>query len=73
MRNSVTAPMCVRHAAEVIKTSTLPRGRNEDRLYDGLVCDPIILIPLFGVPVSGSLHVMAIDVAMRKLRKGERS
>ena len=31
---------------------------------------PVILIPLIGVPVSGALHVMAIDIAVRKLKEG---
>jgi len=38
-------------------------------LIENLTTYPIILIPLVGVPVSGALHVMAIDVALRKLRK----
>src|SRR6266545_2706413 len=38
-------------------------------LIENLTTFPIIMIPLLGVPVSGALHVMAIDVAMRKLRK----
>jgi hypothetical protein len=38
-------------------------------LIENLTTYPIILIPLIGVPLSGALHVMAIDVALRKLRK----
>jgi len=37
-------------------------------LIENLTTYPIILIPLLGVPVSGALHVMTIDVALRKLR-----
>jgi len=38
-------------------------------LIANLTTYPVILIPLIGVPVSGAVHVMAIDVALRKLRK----
>jgi hypothetical protein len=38
-------------------------------LIENLTTFPIIMIPLLGVPVSGALHVMAIDAALRKLRK----
>ena len=38
-------------------------------LIENLTRYPIIIIPLLGVPVSGALHVMALDVALRKLRK----
>jgi len=42
---------------------------SREPLIENLTTFPIIMIPLLGVPVSGALHVMAIDVAMRKLRK----
>jgi len=38
-------------------------------LIENLTTFPIIMIPLLGVPVSGALHVMAIDAALRKLRR----
>jgi len=41
-----------------------------DPLITNLTSYPVILIPLIGVPVSGALHVMAIDIAVRKLKEG---
>jgi len=34
---------------------------------------PIVLIPLIGVPISGALHVMAIDVALKQREAEQKS
>lgn len=40
-----------------------------DPLMANLISYPVILIPLVGVPLSGALHVMALDISWRSFRK----
>ena len=40
-----------------------------DPLMANLISYPVILIPLVGVPLSGALHVMALDISWRCFRK----
>ena len=37
-------------------------------LMSNITAYPVVLIPLLGVPVSGAMHVMALDIAWKQLR-----
>ena len=38
-------------------------------LMSNIAAYPVVLIPLLGVPVSGAMHVMALDIAWNQFRR----
>jgi len=41
----------------------------ETPLMSNITAYPVVLIPLFGVPVSGAMHVMVLDIAWNQIRE----